>query len=141
MFPKRCPVIEKGDSLREMAEEFLMYKEKERYKVRVKLIYPKWPKLSRQTEFHLPPHGPVCFAATVPDDVELSFCDENVEELDFAEKVDLVAISAMLTCQIPRGWEIADIYRASGTPVIFGGIGTMLHSEETLAACGCGLPR
>ena len=26
------------------------------------LIYPKWPKLDRQTEFHLPPHGPVVFA-------------------------------------------------------------------------------
>ncbi len=23
------------------------------------LIYPSWPKLDRQTEFHLPPHGPV----------------------------------------------------------------------------------
>lgn len=100
--------------------------------MKIKLIYPKWPKLSRQTEFHLPPHGPVCFAAAVPDNIELSFCDENVQELDFSEKADLVAISAMLTCQIPRGWEIADIYRAEGTPVIFGGIGTMLHSEETM---------
>src|SRR3970282_1886328 len=81
---------------------------------KIKLIYPKWPKLSRQTEFHLPPHGPVCFAATVPDNIELSFCAENVQELDFTEKADLVAISAMLTCQIPRGWDIADRYRAEG---------------------------
>jgi radical SAM superfamily enzyme YgiQ (UPF0313 family) len=100
--------------------------------VKIKLIYPKWPKLNRQTEFHLPPHGPVCFAAAVPDDIELSFCDENVQEMDFSEKADLVAISAMLTCQIPRGWEIADRCRAEGTPVIFGGIGTMLHHEETM---------
>jgi len=100
--------------------------------MKIKLIYPKWPKLSRQTEFHLPPHGPVCFAATVPDDVELTFCDENVQDLDFSDKPDLVAISSMLTCQIPRGWEIADRFRAEGTPVIFGGIGTMLHSEETM---------
>ncbi|MBI1810856.1 MAG: cobalamin B12-binding domain-containing protein, partial [Nitrospirae bacterium] len=100
--------------------------------MKIKLIYPKWPKLSRQTEFHLPPHGPVCFAAAVPDNIELSFCDENVQEPDFKEKADLVAISAMLTCQIPRGWEIADRYRAEGIPVIFGGIGTMLHHEETM---------
>lgn len=100
--------------------------------MKIKLIYPKWPKLSRQTEFHLPPHGPVCFAAAVPDNIELSFCDENVQELDFGGKADLVAISAMLTCQIPRSWEIADIYRAKGTTVIFGGIGTMLHYEETM---------
>jgi radical SAM superfamily enzyme YgiQ (UPF0313 family) len=99
--------------------------------VKIKLIYPKWPKLERQTEFHLPPHGPICFAATVPDDVELIFCDENVQDLDLDEKVDLVAISDMLTCQIPRAWEIADECRARGVPVIMGGIGTMLHSEES----------
>lgn len=100
--------------------------------MKIKLIYPKWPKLDRQTDFNLPPHGPVCFAATVPTDVELSFTDEHVEPIDFDEHADLVAISCMLTCQMPRGWEIADIYRAKGIPVIFGGIGTMLHAQETM---------
>ena len=51
-----------------------------------KLIYPKWPKLDRQTEFHLPPHGPVVFAATLPDYVDVDFVDENLEEIDFAGK-------------------------------------------------------
>ncbi len=101
--------------------------------MKIKLIYPVWPKLDRQTDFRLPPHGPVCFAATVPEDVELVFTDEHVEPIDFDEKADLVAISCMLTCQIQRGWEIADIFRARGIPVIFGGIGTMLHAEETMA--------
>lgn len=100
--------------------------------MKIKLIYPKWPKLERQTEFHLPPHGPICFAATVPGDHELTFIDEHVEDIDFDEKADLVAISCMLSCQIPRGWEIADQFRARGIPVIFGGIGTMLHTEETM---------
>ena len=50
--------------------------------MKMKLVYPRWAKLERQTEFHLPPHGPVVFAATVPDDVELSFTDENVQTLD-----------------------------------------------------------
>ena len=100
--------------------------------MKIKLIYPKWPKLDRQTDFHLPPHGPVCFAATVPGDIELTFTDEHVEEINFDEHADLVAISCMLTCQIKRGWEIADIYRAKGIPVIFGGIGTQLHADETM---------
>ena len=65
--------------------------------MKIRLIYPKWPKLERQTEFHLPPHGPICFAATVPVDDELSFTDEHVEAIDFDEKTDLVAISCMLT--------------------------------------------
>jgi len=100
--------------------------------MKFKLIYPQWPKLSRQTEFHLPPHGPVVFAATVPDDVEIEFIDENLETIDFDEPVDFVGISMMLTLQIKRGWQIADIYRARGVKVIFGGIATMLHAEETM---------
>lgn len=98
--------------------------------MRFKLIYPKWPKLGRQTEFHLPPHGPVVFAATLPDDVEVDFIDENLEAIDFDAPVDFVGISMMLTVQVKRGWEIADAFRKRGIKVIFGGIATMLHAEE-----------
>ncbi len=98
--------------------------------MRMKLIYPSWPKLDRQTEFHLPPHGPVVFAAEIPPDVDLSFTDENLQEVDYSEGADLVAMSVMLTSQLPRAFAIADRFRAQGTPVIFGGIATMLHSEE-----------
>ncbi|MBN1905686.1 MAG: radical SAM protein [Deltaproteobacteria bacterium] len=96
------------------------------------LIYPKWPKLDRQTEFHLPPHGPVVFAAEVPKDVNLQFIDETFEEIDYTSATDLVALSVMLTCQVPRAIEIAEQYRAKKIPVIFGGIATMLHSEELM---------
>ncbi|MHB8788392.1 MAG: B12-binding domain-containing radical SAM protein [Desulfobulbaceae bacterium] len=101
--------------------------------MKFKLIYPKWAKLSRQTEFHLPPHGPVVFAATLPPHVDVDFIDENLEPIDFDEEVDFVGISMMLTVQVKRGWEIADIYRKKGIKVIFGGIATMLHAEETMA--------
>ncbi|MEW6379963.1 MAG: radical SAM protein [bacterium] len=102
--------------------------------MKIKLIYPKWPKLSNQTEFNLPPHGPVCLAAAVSDDIEISFCDEHVEPLDYTDNdADLIALSVMLTCQIPRAFEIADWYRAQGRPVIFGGIAAMLHSEEAIS--------
>ncbi len=100
--------------------------------MRLKLIYPKWSKLMRQTEFHLPPHGPVVFAAALPDDVEVDFIDENLQTIDFNDKPDVVGISMMLTIQAKRGWEIADRYRQMGIPVIFGGIATMLHAEETM---------
>ena len=100
--------------------------------MKIIIIYPSWPKLNRQTEFHLPPHGPVCFAAAIPDDIEVSFYDENVQTIDFDKNADLVAMSVMLTCQMPRALEIADAYRELGIPVIFGGIATMLHHEEVL---------
>jgi len=100
--------------------------------MKFKLIYPKWAKLDRQTEFHLPPHGPVVFAAALPAYVDVDFTDENLEAIDFDEAVDFVGISMMLTVQVKRGWEIADIYRKKGIKVIFGGIATMLHAEETM---------
>ncbi len=100
--------------------------------MKFRLIYPKWPKLARQTEFHLPPHGPVVFAATLPDYVTIDFIDENLEAIDFDDPVDFVGISMMLTVQVQRGWEIADIYRKKGVKVLFGGIATMLHAAETM---------
>ncbi len=100
--------------------------------MKFKLIYPKWEKLEGQTTFNLPPHGPVVFAATLPEYVDIDFVDENVELLNLDDPCDFVGISMMLTTQIKRGWEIADHYRQQGIKVMFGGISTMLHAEETL---------
>ena len=100
--------------------------------MKLKLIYPRWHKLPGQTVFNLPPHGPVVFAAALPPDVEVTFTDENVQDLYFDDDCDLVAISVMLSTQIKRGWAIADEYRRLGKKVIFGGIATMLHAEETM---------
>jgi len=101
--------------------------------MKIKLIYPKWNKLPEQTTFNLPPHGPVVFAAALPAGIDISFTDENVQDLDFNDDCDLVAVSMMLTTQVKRGWAIADEYRRRGIKVIFGGIATMLHAEETIA--------
>jgi radical SAM superfamily enzyme YgiQ (UPF0313 family) len=101
-------------------------------KMKLQLIYPRWNKLPGQTTFNLPPHGPVVFAAALPPEVDVSFTDENVEAVNFSAECDAVAISMMLSTQVKRGWTIADEFRKRGKPVIFGGIATMLHAEETL---------
>ncbi len=98
--------------------------------MKMELIYPRWPKLDRQTEFHLPPHGPVVFAAALPNEVELNFVDDNLQPVNFDVDCDLVAISTMLTSQLPRAFEIAREFRRRGKKVLFGGISTMLHAEE-----------
>ncbi len=103
--------------------------------MRMTLVYPRWPKLEEQTEFHLPPHGPVVFAAVLPEDIELTFVDENREELDLGIQPDVVALSVMLTCQIPRAKQLAAAFRSKGVPVIAGGIAVMLHAEEMAEAC------
>ncbi len=97
-----------------------------------RLIYPKWTKLEGQTLFNLPPLGPAAFAATLPEEVTVDFIDENVQAFRYDDPVDIVGISVMITAQIKRGWEIADEYRARGKKVIFGGVATMLHAEETM---------
>jgi radical SAM superfamily enzyme YgiQ (UPF0313 family) len=100
--------------------------------MKFKLIYPRWKKLEGQTAFNLPPHGPAVFAATVPKNIDLEFIDENLEDINFSDPVDFVGISMMLTTQVKRGWQIADTYREMGKKVIFGGISSMLHAEETI---------
>ena len=100
--------------------------------MKFKLIYPRWEKLEGQTIFNLPPHGPVVFAAALPDFVEVDFVDENVQPLNFEDPADFVGISMMLTIQLKRGFEIAHEYQKKGIKVIFGGIATMLHAEEAM---------
>lgn len=97
---------------------------------KITLVYPKWHKIPEQTEFHLPPHGPVCVAASIPEQYEVRFIDENVDELDFSLSTDIVLLSMMLTCQLPRGKEIAAKFQSLGVPVVAGGIAAMLHAEE-----------
>jgi len=98
--------------------------------MKMELIYPRWPKLDRQTEFHLPPHGPVVFAAALPARVEVHFTDDNLQTIDYDADCDLVAISTMLSSQLPRAFDIARKFQQRGKKVIFGGISTMLHAEE-----------
>jgi radical SAM superfamily enzyme YgiQ (UPF0313 family) len=94
------------------------------------LIYPRWPKLEHQTEFHLPPHGPVVMAAALPKWVNVTFVDENVQTLPDRRDWDMVGISVMLTSQLPRAFEIADGYLKEGRQVLFGGIAAMLHATD-----------
>lgn len=96
----------------------------------MKLIYPKWRKLERQTPFHLPPHGPVVFAATLPEYVDITFVDQNVEDLVTDDHPDIVGISIMLSAQLPQAYATARAYREKGIPVIAGGISAALHAEE-----------
>jgi radical SAM superfamily enzyme YgiQ (UPF0313 family) len=60
--------------------------------------------------------------------------DENIETVDFGLKADLVGISAM-TSYVNRGYEIADRFRAGGTPVVMGGVHPSFMPREALQHC------
>lgn len=68
-------------------------------------------------------------AALTPADVEVIVTDENVEPVDFGEKVDLVGIS-FNTSQACRAYEIADTFRERGMKVILGGIHASMLPQE-----------
>ncbi len=70
-------------------------------------------------------------AALTPSDVEVVLIDENVEPINFDEKVDLVGITGM-TYLISRSYEIADEYRKRGVPVVMGGIHVSGLPEEAI---------
>lgn len=99
--------------------------------MKVYIIYARWPKLKFQPEFHLPPHGPVVFAAALPEYCDVVFTDEHIDPVDWDTDADLICMSVMLTCQMQRAWEIADRFRKMGKKVMFGGIATQLHAAET----------
>ena len=73
-------------------------------------------------------------AALLGPDHEVAIVDEEVEDIDFSAPVDLVGITA-LTCQIPRGYWIAEQYRRRKVPVVMGGFHVSMVPEEALQHC------
>lgn len=70
-------------------------------------------------------------AASMPHYVETKIVDEDVEPVDFNTDADLIGISFM-TYNAPRAYEIADIFRAKGKTVIFGGYHPTFMPEEAI---------
>ena len=102
--------------------------------MKFRLIYPKWPKLSSQTEWHLPPHGPVVFAACVPAELELRVHrrERRPGRPRRGRGPGLHLDDAHLPGPARLGASPTSSARA-GSRSIFGGISTMLHAEETAA--------
>ncbi len=87
------------------------------------------PKNSKVFRFSMLPS--LYVAASMPDNVEVKIVDEDVEPIDFNMDVDLIGISFM-TYNAPRAYEIADIFRAKGKKVIFGGYHPSFMRNEAI---------
>ncbi len=77
------------------------------------------------------PLTPPYLAALFPSDVNITICNEQVQEVNYDIDVDLVAIT-FLIANAPHAYEIADRFRKRGTPVIMGGFHASLLPEEVL---------
>jgi radical SAM superfamily enzyme YgiQ (UPF0313 family) len=106
---------------------------------RLVLISPTSP--SRRAAAEHRPRAPRVFrfsmlsslsvAAAMPPEVDVRVLDEDIEPIDFEMPADLVGISCM-TYNAPRAYEIAEAFRARGTPVILGGYHPTLLPQEAI---------
>ena len=67
--------------------------------------------------------------ALTPGKHDVRVVNDIVEEVDFSDRYDLVAITAMTT-QIARAYQIADAFRRRNIPVVIGGIHATALPEE-----------
>ncbi len=73
-------------------------------------------------------------AALTPKEWDVTLIDEQLQDVDFAAPVDVVAITTWTMNSI-RAYEIADRYRERGVKVLMGGPHTFFHEEEAAAHC------
>lgn len=98
---------------------------------KVLLIYPATEKLGWIRYFQLPPLSLQQLAVVTPENWEIRILDERQEKIPFEESFDLVGITAM-THQACRAYEIADVFKKQGTPVVLGGIHPTVMPDEAL---------
>jgi radical SAM superfamily enzyme YgiQ (UPF0313 family) len=79
------------------------------------------------------PLGLLVVAGLTPPDWEVTLIDENLSRPDYGHlpKPDLVGVTAF-TSQAPRAYEVARMYRATGVPVVMGGIHATFCRDEAL---------
>jgi radical SAM superfamily enzyme YgiQ (UPF0313 family) len=77
------------------------------------------------------PLGLLVLASLTPPDWDISVVDENVGPRDYSQmpRPDLVGVTAF-TSQAPRAYELAEMFRAWGVPVVMGGIHATMRQEE-----------
>jgi len=101
-------------------------------RLKIKLIEPsryRGGTLQRVSRLLLPPLTLPLVAGLTPDDFDVTIHNDCFEEVDYDEKVDLVALTAY-TAHALRAYEIADEYRRRGVHVAMGGIHASMLPDE-----------
>lgn len=100
---------------------------------KIVFIFPRWPERTLWGHFRykFPALGLLTIAAITPDNYQLFFVDENLEQIDFDQDADLVALSVM-TPLAKRSYQIADRFRQKGKTVVMGGVHASVFPDEAL---------
>jgi radical SAM superfamily enzyme YgiQ (UPF0313 family) len=107
-------------------------------KYKLTLVYPAHKKNTgnyrRKGKYSIPQLSLPTIAGLTDERFDVAIVDENIEEIDFEAKTDLVGITTM-TALAPRAYDIADRFRKKGVPVVLGGIhASMLPDEAAVHA-------
>jgi radical SAM superfamily enzyme YgiQ (UPF0313 family) len=99
--------------------------------MKIKIICPRWPdgSLWRHFIFRFPYLSLTTLGALTPGDIDLTIEDENVQEINFQDEPDLVAVS-IITPLANRGYAIADRFRDLSIPVVMGGFHATWMAQE-----------
>ena len=73
-------------------------------------------------------------AGLTPPEHDVQLVDEAISRIDPGADADLVGITAN-TCAAPRAYELADLFRSRGIPVVMGGIHPTALPEEAIQHC------
>ena len=102
-------------------------------KKKILFIFPKWSNTTLWGNFRykFPALGLLTIAAITPEEYEIDFIDENMEEINFECDSSIVALSVM-TPLAYRAYAIGDQFREKGKTVIMGGIHPSIFPDEAL---------
>ncbi len=99
----------------------------------ITLIYPAHKKNRagnrKKGKYPIPQLSMPTLAGLTDSRFDVNIIDENIEDIDFGIKTDLVGITTM-TALAPRAYEISAEFRKRGVPVVLGGIHVSMLPEE-----------
>lgn len=99
--------------------------------MKLKLIHPCVGKKGKKyvRTWQMEPLNLAVLASLTPNNVEISFSDDRVEDIDFDDPSDLIGITVE-TYNAKRAYYLADNFRNRGIPVVLGGVHPTLIPEE-----------
>ncbi len=101
---------------------------------RLTLVYPCIGRFLGEKyirSWQMQPLAMASLAGMTPPAWDIAFFDDRLEQVDFDQKTDLVAIS-IETFTARRGYQIAAEYRSRGVPVVMGGYHATFCPDEVL---------
>jgi len=99
--------------------------------VKLLLVSPRSSEKKSPIGFKVPQLALHVLTALTPQDVDITVVDEQISDVDFSEKFDLVSISIM-TATAKRGYKIAKIFSTKGSKIVFGGIHASVLPREAI---------